>query len=332
MAVAGVLVWMLQTMVGKRVLPLHCQSSTRFWDCCRVWYVEWCGCRGPPCRGSCYWQLWWLLSVLFAVDLLVVVVEVQAAAAVAALHALVFGRLSTSCCQRWIFVHTNRTWHLVATHCCQLLVGCRLLFSSLLRSGLVGHTCSTLGLVPFLCPCHCLLPSSFLFVCCILCCRTACSLGRCVLFLFLVARSLFLYILCNSAFLRCLSFLCLCSSLCAFLFLCWWHWCPLVLSLLQSVWLRCWSCFVVVWWMPLCSCSTPWWCSWSRCMLVWILHSVGGAVVVVLWSRWIELQFLTWSGNCVLLSRSYLLSSNSQLESDSSKLLVSNVGFTSFVR
>ena len=41
---------------------------------------------------------------------------------------------------------------------------------------------------------------------------------------------------------------------------------------------------------------------------------------------------LTWSGSWVLLSLSCLLSSNSHLENDSSKLLLSNAGFKSFVR
>ena len=41
---------------------------------------------------------------------------------------------------------------------------------------------------------------------------------------------------------------------------------------------------------------------------------------------------LTWSGSCVVLSRSYRASSNSHVANDSSKLLVSKVGFRSRVR
>ena len=46
----------------------------------------------------------------------------------------------------------------------------------------------------------------------------------------------------------------------------------------------------------------------------------------------IRTAILIWSGSVVLLSLSYLERSNSQLENDSSKLLLSNVGLSSFVR
>ena len=45
-----------------------------------------------------------------------------------------------------------------------------------------------------------------------------------------------------------------------------------------------------------------------------------------------KIAILTWSGSCVLLSRAYLLTSNSQLENDSSKLSGLSVGFSNFVR
>ena len=41
---------------------------------------------------------------------------------------------------------------------------------------------------------------------------------------------------------------------------------------------------------------------------------------------------LTWSGSCVLLSRSYRSTSNSHVENDSSKLLWLKVGLSNFVR
>ena len=159
-------------MVGKPVLPLTVNPQLV------VEIDASCGGLGCVIAGRC-------LTVAVAA----VVVVVLAAVAVEQLE-LVFGRLSTCCCHRWTVVaHRYGRWPLVATCCCQPLVGCRLKLSSLLPCDLVGHICGTLcdGTSSLTLPLPVVLPFSFLFLRFALSCCTALAHRHCTLFLFIVA-------------------------------------------------------------------------------------------------------------------------------------------------
>ena len=144
---------------------------------------------------------------------------------------------------------------------------------------------------------------------------------------------LFLCILRSSLLDLCL-YLCTCPFLCILFLFLWLLRCPWVLFFHCDLYLHSKMFVVSTCWMLLLLCSTPLLLSSWCFMLVIVLLAAASVVVVVLLFHWGELRtaIFTDSGRACPLSRSNLLSSNSHCENVSSKLFMSNVGSSSFVR